>query len=82
MVHTHTYIYIYNLNHVHHQSMAFLVPVFMGVINAQTHYVQILDTDLHPNQTTNAESMDRNTFMPLHMTLTALIFMTLSCGKD
>lgn len=56
--------------------------MLMELINTQTHYVQISDTDLHPNWTTNAESMDRNSFMPLHMTLNVLIFMTLSCGKD
>jgi len=62
--------------------MGFPVPIFMELINAQTHYVQISDTDLHPNWTTNAESMDINSFMPLHMTLIVLIFMTMLCGKD
>jgi hypothetical protein len=80
--HTHTHIYIYNLIHAHHKSKAFPVPVFMELINAQTHYVQISDTDLHPNWTTDAESRDRNSCMPLHMTLIVLIFMTRTCGKD
>jgi len=37
--------------------MAFPVSMFMGLINAQTHYMQISDTDLHPNWTTNPESI-------------------------
>jgi hypothetical protein len=42
------YTHTHNLIHVHKKSMAFPVPMFIKLINAQTHYVQVPDR-LPPN---------------------------------
>jgi len=45
--------------YIHQESKAFHVSVFMKIKNAQQHCAQISDTELHANDTTHLESMDR-----------------------
>jgi hypothetical protein len=43
-------------------SVAFPVPIFTKLTNAQQHYVQIACTEFHPNWTKNVENTHRNVF--------------------
>ena len=47
------------------KSMAFPMSNFTTLINAQWHYLHISHIKFHPNWTINAESMEKNSLMPL-----------------
>jgi formylmethanofuran dehydrogenase subunit E-like metal-binding protein len=56
--------------------MAFIPPIFTKLTIAQ--YMEVLYTKVHPNQWRNTDNMGRNSFMPLSMNVTKMIFTKLT----
>jgi len=58
--------------------LAFPVPIFTELTNAQQHYVPIPCGKFHPNQTTNTERSLIKTFISLSVAFIVLVFFKLS----